>query len=107
MAGYQVGLNKDLKDFDLEKGLGLSPGYVLKVGARHFLHTCPAFKGDGGSAIIISDGQVVGIHIEAVSEVQKMLDMDALELESVGESITELIKAHHSGSVALLPSAMR
>lgn len=49
---------------------------------------------------------MVGIHIQAVSEVQKMLDMDALELESVGESITELINDHHSGSVALLPSAM-
>ena len=106
LAAYQIGLKKDLKAFNLETGLGFSPGHIVKTGRRHFLHSCAAFGGDSGGAIVISRGQVVGIHLESVNEFQKTLDMTSLELESVADSVEDLIHSHHSGCVALFPSAI-
>ena len=85
----------------------LWPNKHIQKGQRHFLHDCPAFGGDSGGAIVISRGQVVGIHLESVNEFQKTLDMNALELASVADSVEDLIHSHHSGSVALFPSAMK
>jgi len=107
LAAYQIGLNQDLKTFNLETGLGFSPGHIVKKGHRHFLHSCPAFKGDSGGAIVICGGQVVGIHLESVNEFRKTLDMTSSELESVADSVEDLIHSHHSGCVALFPSAIK
>lgn len=106
LVAYQIGLNQDLKAFNFETGLGFSPGHIIKKRQRHFLHSCPAFKGNSGGAIVICGGQVAGIHLESVNEFEKTLDMNSLELASVAESVGDLIQSHHSGCVALFPSAI-
>ena len=43
------------------------------------VHSCAAFKGDSGGAIVISNGKVIGLHIAAVNEAKELLDVTSVD----------------------------
>jgi hypothetical protein len=106
LAAYQIGVQKDLDAYDMEPSLGVTSGMVMKTTNRHFLHSCCAFKGDSGGAIVIGNGQVIGIHIASVNEAEDMLNMSNIDLGSIENSINQLTHSHYSGSIALRLSAI-
>ena len=87
--------------------LGIATGAVVRRSDRHMVHSCPSFKGDSGGAIVIGNGKAIALHIAAVNEAKQMVDLEAVDLGSVAESINQLCDSQYSGSVALLLSAIK
>ena len=40
---------------------------------RHILYDCPTFSGDSGSALVMHDGKVIGMHVEGVNEMKERI----------------------------------
>lgn len=106
LASFQIGIQEHLDDYGMGVSLGITNGIVVRKSQRHMLHSCAAFKGDSGGAIVISNGKVVGLHVAAVNEARELMDMNSVDFESVADSINNLCDAQSSGSVALLASAI-
>ena len=106
LASYQIGIQKQLDDYNMGVSLGIANGIILRRSNRHMVHSCAAFKGDSGGAIVISNGKVIGLHVASVTEAQHMLDVTLVDFGSVADSINQLCDAQSSGSVALLVSAI-
>ena len=88
LAAFQIGLHKDVAHLDTSLSLGVFKGAVSKAHARHFVYDCPSFSGDSGGALILSNGNVVGIHVETVNEARERLRLQ--DVDSDIESIKEL-----------------
>ena len=106
LAAYQIGIQKRLDEYEMGVNLGITSGTIVRRGNRHVVHSCAAFKGDSGGAIVISNGKVIGLHLAAVNEAKDLLDVSSVDFGSVADSINQLCDAQSSGSVALLVSAI-
>mmetsp|Transcript_17249 Transcript_17249/g.47169 ORF Transcript_17249/g.47169 Transcript_17249/m.47169 type:complete len:331 (-) Transcript_17249:138-1130(-) len=106
LAAYQIGIQERLDDYKMGLSLGITTGAIVRSSNRHLVHSCAAFKGDSGGAIVISNGKVIGLHIAAVNEAKELLDLTTIDFGSVADSINQLCDAQSSGSVALLVSAI-
>ena len=106
LASYQIGIQQHLDTYNMGVSLGIANGIVMRRSNRHMVHSCSAFKGDSGGAIVISNGKVIGLHLASVNEAKHLLDMNEIDFGSVAESINQLCDAQASGSIALLVSAI-
>lgn len=111
LAAFQIGLQNDLKNLDPNLSVGIFEGVIAKLYPRHFVYQCPTFAGDSGGAIVLKDGQVIGIHQETVNQARERIergeDLDTnSRLESVEASINDLIRSLSSGSIGLQLSAI-
>lgn len=106
LASYQIGIQDHLDDYNMGVSLGIANGIIVRKTKRHIVHSCAAFKGDSGGAIVISNGKVIGLHIASVNEAKHLLDLTPIDFGSVADSLNQLCDAQSSGSVALLVSAI-
>ena len=106
LAAYQIGIQQHLETYNMGVSLGIANGIIMRRSNRHMLHSCSAFKGDSGGAIVISNGKVIGLHVASVNEAKKLLDLNEIDFGSVADSINQLCDAQASGSIALLVSAI-
>jgi hypothetical protein len=107
LCAFQLALREDLPDFDA--CLGVMPACAIKVSAmsRHVAYSCTTWSGDSGGALLMHDGQLVGIHLALVNALHETLDrkLDVDErLDSVEASLDELIRGVSNGCIALLAS---
>ena len=89
-------------------GLGVMTASALRLSPnmRHVLYSCTTYAGDSGAALLLRDGQLVGIHLVFVNALRESLDrktsMDS-RLSDVEESLAALVVGAGQGtSVALL-----
>ena len=85
------------------------PAVGIKVSAaqHHLAYSCTTWGGDSGGALLLHDGQLVGIHLALVNALHETIDRKvAVEdgLDSVEESLNELLRGVSNGCVALLAS---
>ena len=67
-----------------------------------------AASGDGGGALLLEDGKVVGMHVGEVNSIKEgdMMKLDINERLNEAENVTErAIKCASRGSLALLTQA--
>jgi Trypsin-like peptidase domain len=106
LASHQIGIQQHLDTYNMGVSLGIANGIIMRRSDRHMVHSCSAFKGDSGGAIVINNGKVIGLHIASVNEAKHLLDVNEIDFGSVAESINQLCDAQSSGSIALLVSAI-
>mmetsp|Transcript_26801 Transcript_26801/g.62844 ORF Transcript_26801/g.62844 Transcript_26801/m.62844 type:complete len:322 (-) Transcript_26801:269-1234(-) len=111
LAAFQIGIQNDLKHLDPDLSVGIFKGEISKLYPRHFVYQCPSFAGDSGGAVVLKNGNVIGIHQETVIQARERiqhredLETDA-RLESVEASIDELLRSLSSGSIGLRVTAI-
>ena len=118
LVAYQLGIHDELKELGKEPSVGVFPGAITKAHERHFVYNAPSFAGDSGGAIILREGQVIGMHIMTVNqalELQRLKSLDedkattsdiVQHVDSVEKSIDSLIKSLSSGALGLSISSI-
>ena len=91
---FQAGMQKELVDFKQDTLLhyGLMPAYGCKLSDKrhHLLYDVRCWAGDSGTAIVLFEGQVVGLHIEVANALMEQLDKDQLidhQMQDVAQSL--------------------
>ena len=95
LVAYQLGIHDELKELGKEPSVGVFPGAITKAHERHFVYNAPSFAGDSGGAIILQEGQAIGMHIMTVNqalELQrfKSLDEDKATTSDIVQHIVTL-----------------
>ena len=107
LCAFQLALREDLPEFDASLGVMPAVGIKVSSAARHVVYSCSAWGGDSGGALLLHDGELVGIHLALVNALHETLDrkLDVEErLDSVEASLNELVRGVSNGCVALLAS---
>ena len=92
----------------LDCRMGVMPAAAVRVSPRerHLLYACPTYAGDSSGALLMHDGQLVGIHREFVNALRENLARKigvTERLTDVEESLDELMTSAGQGTcVALL-----
>ncbi len=74
LTGYRIGIEKYAPKFRWRLGFTKAVGITLSQHARHLFYDCPTYAGDYGAALILKDGQLVGIHQESVSALRERIE---------------------------------
>ena len=107
LCAFQLALKEDLPEF--HASLGVMPAVGMKVSSakRHVVYSCATLGGDSGGALLLHDGQLVGIHLALVNALHEALDRKLAvneRLDSVEASLDELVRGVSNGCIALLAS---
>lgn len=86
--------------------IGPSQGHVTKLSRRRdfVLYQSSSFSGDSGSAVILANGQVIGVHREGVNAAKERLRRfhDTNErLSAIESSLDSLIASTSNGCIAV------
>ena len=74
---------------------------------HHLFYSCPTFRGDSGAALLLKDGQLVGLHTEVVNSLRERSDRERVVdgLSEVEESLDAVVSGGlGQGCVAVLAS---
>lgn len=109
LCAFQIGVQKDLPEFrqGTQIELGLMPAYGCKLSSyrHHLLYDVRSWCGDSGAALVMYEGEVVGMHISAANTLVDQLDRDKTvdeQLTDVAESLAAAASSTPQASVALL-----
>ena len=106
LCAFQTAIQEHAPEFGCR--MGVMPATAVRVSPheRHLLYACTTYAGDSGGALLMHDGQLVGIHLEFVNALRENLarKVDVTErLTDVEESLDELMAGAGQGTcVALL-----
>ena len=106
LCAFQTAIQEHAPEFGCR--MGAMPATAVRVSPheRHLLYACTTYAGDSGGALLMHDGQLVGIHLEFVNALRENLarKVDVTErLTDVEESLDELMTGAGQGTcVALL-----
>ena len=106
LCAFQTAIQEHAPEFGCR--MGVMPATAVRVSPheRHLLYACATYAGDSGGALLMHDGQLVGIHLEFVNVLRENLarKVDMTErLTDVEESLDELMTGAGQGTcVALL-----
>ena len=106
LCTFQLAIQEDLPDFGIGLGVMTASAVRLSPNLRHVLYSCTTYAGDSGAALLLRDGQLVGIHLEFVNALRESLDRKTSidsRLSDVEESLAALVAGAGQGtSVAVL-----
>jgi len=110
LLSYQTGLANDLKDrFNLAMH-HVRAEFMADPNPRHLLYSCLAWPGDSGSALILANGKVVGLHIETVNHFEERKRLaganSKARLTDIEKSIDMLIRGSAHGYIAVNAQAL-
>ena len=79
-------------------------GHIWKASksGHFFLYSSACWPGDSGSAVVLYDGSVVGMHSESVNRMRERIDMD----KSTGDRLTLLEQSVDSAVQSLSQGAI-
>jgi hypothetical protein len=108
LAAFQLGLVRAVPHM-FDASLGVMPASAVRISAtkRHLAYSSSIFDGDCGGALLLYNGQLVGIHVVLVSALREVLQRKLVieeRLSSVDESLNALIRGMSDGCVAVLAS---
>jgi hypothetical protein len=107
LCAFQLALREDLPDFDACMGVMPACGIKVSAAQRHVAYSCTTWAGDSGGALLLHDGELVGIHLALVNALHDTLERKLAvdeQLDSVEASLNELVRGVSNGCVALLAS---
>ena len=99
LAGYRIGVEKYVQMFSRKLGFTKADTITLSNQNKHLFFRCTTFAGDSGTALILKDGDLVGIHQEAISALRERLQHAKLVQDRLTEA-EKSIDAVLSGGVA-------
>lgn len=106
---FQTGLQNELVDFrqNTHLEIGLMPAYGCKLSDKHhhLLYDVRSWAGDSGTAVVLFEGEVVGMHIEVAKVLMEQLDTDQVtdhQMQDVAESLAAAAASTPQAGVALL-----
>lgn len=109
LCAFQIGVQDELPEFEQgpQVDFGLMPAYGCKLSAKrhHLLYDVRSWCGDSGAALVMYEGEVVGMHIDAANTLVEKLDRDKSvdeQLADVAESLAAAASSTSQVSVALL-----
>ena len=107
LCAFQLALREDVPEF--HACLGVMPAVGIKISSaeRHVVYACNTWGGNSGGALLMYDGQLVGIHLALVNALRETLERKLVveeRLDSVEASLNEVVRGVSSGCVALLAS---
>jgi hypothetical protein len=108
LCAFQLATQEDLPEFGVGLGVMTSSAVRLSPNLRHLLYQCTTYAGDSGAALLLYDGQLVGMHLDFVNALRESLDRKTsvnCRLSDVEQSLAALVAGAGQGtSVALLAS---
>jgi hypothetical protein len=111
LCAFQLAIQEDLPEFSCSLGVMSAGGVKLSTNSRHLLYSCTTWAGDSGAALLLQDGQLVGIHVEFVNALRENLQRKAAvddRLTDVEDSLDELVAGAGQGTcVALLSTQFK
>lgn len=110
LCAFPWAIQEDLLDEQFSSGLGVmsANGVRLSPHARHLLYSCITYAGDSGGALLLQDGELVGVHLDFANALREALARRAsvdVRLSGVEGSLAALVAGAGQGTcVALLAS---
>ena len=89
LAGYRIGVEEYVPMFSRRLGFTKADTITLSSRNHHLYFRCTTFAGDSGSAFILKDGCLVGIHQEAINTLRERLQ----HAKIVNDRLTEAEKS--------------
>lgn len=109
LCTFQASIQKELQDFrqGINFDLGLMPAYGCTISNQHhhLLYDVRSWAGDSGTAIVMLEGEVIGMHIEAANTLLEQLDRDKeadQQMVDVAESLDAAATSTAQAYIALL-----
>ena len=108
LCAFQTAIHEEL---EVEFGSDLTMGVMQAVGIKvsyhghHMVFSSLSFSGDSGAALLLYDGQLVGIHTGIVNELKERMRTSTDFGERLSEaenSLAELVRGVAQGCVAVL-----
>ena len=105
---FKLAVEEDLPEF--VRSMAVMPAFAVDVGkhGRHLVYTSNTWAGDSGSALLLHDGELVGIHLAVVNSVRESLRIKTdfeERLDDLESSVNDLIRGVAQGCIALLSNA--
>ena len=108
LCSYQFKLDKDLSSYKFtpgQMGVMRAIGSKLSEHEHYILYESNTWSGDSGGALIVYDGQLAGIHLAMVNDLDNRIDQKGTlkeRMTSVEASVKSIIGSMSSGCVGLL-----
>jgi S1-C subfamily serine protease len=108
MCAFQIRIHEETPEFGASMGVMRAEGVKLSKCQHHLIYTAQTWPGDSGGALVLYEGQLVGLHLEGVNALVEKFDrLQAMEqrLSAVEDSLEEAARSVASGAIALLANA--
>ena len=108
LCAFQTAIHEELEEefgSDLTMGVMQATGIKISSHGRHMVFSSLSFSGDSGAALLLYDGQLVGIHTGIVNELKERMRTSTDFGERLSEaenSLAELVRGVAQGCVAVL-----
>ena len=108
LCAFQTAIHEELEEefgSDLTMGVMQATGIKISHHGRHMVFSSLSFSGDSGAALLLYDGQLVGIHTGIVNELKERMRTSTDFGERLSEaenSLAELVRGVAQGCVAVL-----
>jgi hypothetical protein len=108
MCSYMLGVEEELEEFS--RTMAVSAAYVNKESrhGNHIVYQSNAWPGDSGAAVVLRDGQLLGVHVAGVNALREKFEKMhsiAERLNAVEESLEAAARSIASGCVAVTVKA--
>ncbi len=108
MCSYMLGVEEELEEFS--RTMAVSAAYVNKESrhGNHIVYQSNSWPGDSGAAVVLRDGQLLGVHVAGVNALREKFEKMhsiAERLNAVEESLEAAARSTASGCVAVTVKA--
>ena len=110
LCTFKLAVEEELPEF--VRSMAVMPAFGVDVGKRrhHLVYTSTTWAGDSGSALLLHDGELVGIHLAVVNSVRESLRLKTdfgERLDDLESSVNDLIRSIAQGCIALLSNTFQ
>jgi len=108
LCAFQLGIHQELHEWS-SSSVGVMPATGVKLSRQehHLMYSSDTWPGDSGGALVMHNGELVGLHLMGVNALKEKLErLQDLEerVTAVEESLESAARSVASGCIALLAS---
>lgn len=106
MCAFQLGIHEELPEWS-HSSLGVMPATGVKLSRQehHLLYASDTWPGDSGGALVMYNGELVGLHIGGVNALKEKFEKKRTRkqrMSAVEDSLESAARSVASGCIALL-----
>jgi S1-C subfamily serine protease len=108
MCAFQIRIHEETPEFGASMGVMRAEGVKLSKRKHHLIYTAQAWNGDSGGALVLYEGQLVGLHVEGVNALIEKYDRhQATEqrLSAIEDSLEDAARSVAHACIAILANA--
>ncbi len=106
LCSFQLGIHEELPECSTSMGIMRADGVKLSRRKNHLIYTSQTWPGDSGAALVMYDGQLVGLHLAGVNALREKFERMHVEheerLSAVEDSLELAAQSVATGCIALL-----